>query len=326
MSSSDQRRPAPTNGDSSSGPERAPPVGEGEADQRRVAVAAAVQGQSRGGGGLGRAVGVGDDDHVLLLVEAAARRRDEVEAIEVGALPAARLDVEAERALRVSRLGQVVALDPHVELQAADPAERVAERADALVHAVERRHQLVVRLVAVDQLADRALAARDLAGDLVEIVHRGLDPAGDLAQVRHRLAQIAPVLTHHRLDLGQHLLDLPGQARQLLGERGAEALEVGDRATEAAPVLGDHRAQLVGGRPDARHQVPEGASALPREQPLDRVADLLELGHGAIERDRRAARQHGALGQERRPGRTGIELHVLVAEQAQVGDRCLGSL
>ena len=107
---------------------------------------------------------VGEDDVVKAV---ALRIRDDAQA-------ELRPRTAADRLLRRVGLcfqaGVVVGADADVHPDAIGAAEGVPQLVDAALDGCQRGCQLVVRLVAVEQLADRPLAGLHVAGDVVEVV------------------------------------------------------------------------------------------------------------------------------------------------------------
>ena len=172
-----------------SGPQRTPTVGERKAEEGRPVVAPRLGGQVVRDRRFHRAVRTGQRDDFVLLGDPSARIRHQLEAIEPRALVAVGQQIDTERRAVVLELREVGTVEPELELQLLHPVERGAERIDALLDAAERAHQLVVRLRAVDQFAERPLAAGDLGGDLVQVVDRGLHPLADVLDVGDRVLQ-----------------------------------------------------------------------------------------------------------------------------------------
>ncbi len=148
---------------------------------------------------------------------------------------------------------QEISLQVEVHLEALDGAQRAAQVLHSGLDAVEGGDGALVGLVAVDQLADRALAAGDLAGDLVQVVDRRLEMGGQLADVAHAGLQVVAVLGDDPGDLVEGALGVGRDARQLPGEDGAEVAEVAHRRGDVGAVLGHQRADLGAGQLEVLH-------------------------------------------------------------------------
>ena len=189
--------------------------------------------------------------------------------------------------------------------------------------------------VAVQQLADRPFAAANLTGHGVEIVRSRLQIGRQRAQVLDDVANILAVLADGSAHLRGHVIDGAGQPRNFHAQRFADDTSVRHGGVDVRPVRRDEVAHLSGDGADVFDDINQplltgrpGHHATQRcGDGFDVVGDGSDLVRDVVHRRRlRAVQDDGLfLRNDRCVRGAGIELDVLFAEQAEVGDVCDGA-
>ena len=247
-------------------------------------------------------------EELLLLMS--ERRVRELDVVETVVLRRVRREAQPDGGARVAaevvdalaalgEAGVVIGVHAEVELKPADAAERVLQLVHAALDRGERGVQAVPRLVAVEQLADGALAGAVLVD-----------------RAAHRVG---------------HALDRVGQPRDLRLQLRGDRLRVRHRGVDVHPVRGDEVAHLLGDVVDVRDDVLQLRLPIRRaDRRPQRLRDRLHVGGDGgdlvgdlVDRGRLRARQRDALlllADDRLVGRAGLELDILLAEEPEVGD------
>ena len=142
--------------------------------------------------------------------------------------------------------GVVVAFDTDVHLNAIGATERVLQLVHATLDGSERRRELVVRFVAVEQFADGSFAAADMAGDVVEIVGGGAKVFRQSAQVFDDLPNVGAILTDCSADRVRDVIDRRGEFGDLRLQLLGDDARIGERGIDVRLIRGDDLAHLRG--------------------------------------------------------------------------------
>ena len=193
-----------------------------------------------------------------------------------------------------------------------------------------------MRFIAVNQLADGAFAAAHLAGDRAEIVGGRLQIGGEFLQVLDDLAHVFAVLVDRAADRLRDAIDRCGELRNLGAQLFGNDARVQQRRVDVRAIRGDQRAHLIG---DVARVLEDVGDSLLSLRTADRATqrggdrfhvrrDVGDLARHVVDRRRRGAAQLNVVAlRDRRVRRARIDLDVLLAEEAEVGDArgCIGA-